>query len=227
MIEELTKAARIASDKGGLPIMAAVLVRDGTITAGNGAVSINVPCPDLAGHTFAVDAGRFLAAVKASDGSPKLKLTDKAKLSVTHGKFRALIPLMDADNYPVVDYPESGESCPRDFIKQLRRVAPFIATDKSRPWATGAMLNGAGSAAIIATRQLLAAANRGKTASVETRLKMSATRKGRVALNKGVPHTLESRKKMALAQAGRRRFPCSEETKKKISEAKRAERNAN
>lgn len=151
MIEELTKAARIASDRGSLPIMAAVLVRDSTITAGNGAVSIRVPCPDLGGSTFAVDADRFLAAVKASDGAPKLKLTDGGKLSVTHGKFRALIPLMDADNYPVVDYPESGEPCPRDFIEQLRRVAPFIATDKARPWATGAMLKGAGSAAIIAT----------------------------------------------------------------------------
>ena len=151
MIEELTKAARIASDKGGLPIMAAVLVKDGVISAGNGAVSIRVPCPDLAGHSFAVDADRFLAAVKASDGAPKLKLTDGGKLSVTHGKFRALIPLMDADNYPVAEYPETGAACPLAFIDQLRRVAPFIATDKARPWAIGAMLKGNGSSAIIAT----------------------------------------------------------------------------
>ena len=148
MIEELTKAARIASDKGGLHIMAAVLVKDGTISAGNGAVSIRVPCTDLAEHTFAVDADRFLAAVKASDGAPKLKLTDGGKLSVTHGKFRALIPLMDADNYPTTEHPETGEPCPHDFIDQLRRVHSFIATDKARPWATGAMLKGA---AIIAT----------------------------------------------------------------------------
>ena len=151
MLEELTKAARIASDKGGLRIMAAVLVREGTITAGNGAVSIRVPCSDLAGHTFAVDADRFLAAVKSSDGAPKLKLTDGGKLSVTHGQFRALIPLMDADNYPIAEYPDTGDTCPHDFIEQIRRVAPFIATDKARPWATGAMLKGAGSSAIIAT----------------------------------------------------------------------------
>lgn len=143
MLEELTKAARVASDKGGLPIMAAVLVRDGTLTAGNGAVSLTVPCPDLAGHTFAVDADRFLAAVKAADGAPKLKMTDGGKLSVVHGKFRALIPLMDADNYPAPTPDEdAGDACPADFMELLATLAPFIATDKARPWATGVKLTG-------------------------------------------------------------------------------------
>jgi len=142
VIEELTKAARIASDKNGLPIMAAVLVRDGTLTAGNGAVTLTVPCPDLAGHTFAVDADRFLATVKACDGAPKIKITDGGKLSVTHGKFRALIPLMDADNYPVPTPDEDvGDVCPSDFMELLATIAPFIATDKARPWATGVKLS--------------------------------------------------------------------------------------
>lgn len=143
MIEELTKVTRVASDKGGLPIMAAVLVRDGALTAGNGAVSLTVPCPDLAGHTFAVDADRFLAAVKAADGAPKLKLTDGGKLSVVHGKFRALIPLMDADNYPSpVPDEDTGDVCPGDFMELLATIAPFMATDKARPWATGVKLIG-------------------------------------------------------------------------------------
>lgn len=150
MLEELQIAVKIASDKGTLPIFGAVLIQGGTITGINNAVTVHVPCPDLAKHAFAVDAERFLAAVRASDGAPKLKVTD-SKLSVTHGKFRALIPLMDAENYPSVPYPKTGEPCPKDFVEQLRRVAPFIATDKARPWATGALLKGKGSAAIIAT----------------------------------------------------------------------------
>ncbi len=61
--------------------------------------------------------------------------------------------------------------------------------------------------------------NKGKKASVETRKKISKAGRGRPAPNKGKKASVETRKKLSAARKNQKTRPCSEETKRKISEA--------
>ena len=65
-------------------------------------------------------------------------------------------------------------------------------------------------------RANMSAAQKGSTASPETRARQSKALKGK---RKGYKHTAEAKAKMSAALKGRKNGPCSEETKAKISAA--------
>jgi len=143
MMDIIARAAHRASAKGGLPIYSAILVRQGDVVASDGVTTVIQRCAALKKFTFAVDAMRFLAAVRATDGKPKLNITDGGKLTVSRGKFRAILPLMDEENYPVPCTVADGTPLPGNFLSQLALIAPFIARDKARPWAMSVKIDAA------------------------------------------------------------------------------------
>ena len=70
------------------------------------------------------------------------------------------------------------------------------------------------------TKRKIAASHTGKTLSEEHRRKISECQTGKQK-KRGYKLSEETRKKMSLAHAGQKRKPCSEETKRKISEAQK------
>lgn len=135
------------STKDLLPVLTHFHIYEGRVQGGNGRIAIDAPCPELAGFDCTVPAERFLKAVDACDGEPKLKLTDGGKLTISKGKFRATLPLADHTAFPKVAPPPQitsfldGIKLP-PLLPTLRRLFPFIGEDASRAWSCGVYLNG-------------------------------------------------------------------------------------
>jgi hypothetical protein len=130
-----------------MPVLTHFHIYGGRVQGGNGRIAIDAPCPELAGFDCTVPAERFLKAVDACDGEPKLKLTDAGKLTVSKGKFRATLPLAEHAAFPkVAEVPHTssfldGVKWPA-LLPLLRKLYPFIGEDASRPWSCGVLLDG-------------------------------------------------------------------------------------
>lgn len=142
---ELVRGA--VSTKDLLPVLTHFHIYNGRVQGGNGHIAIDAPCPELAGFDCTVPAERFLKAVDACDGEPKLKLTDNGKLTVSKGKFRATLPLADHTAFPKVEELPAvasfldGVAMPI-LLPILRKLQPFISTDRTRPWMCAVFING-------------------------------------------------------------------------------------
>lgn len=122
------------------PILTHLRIYSGRIQGGNGRLSIDAPCPELAGFNMAVPAERLLRAIVACEGEPQFRVTDGGKLVVTRGAFRALLPTLPPDDYPLAEPAGQEVVALGDWLPALRRLAPFVGTDASRPWNTGVWL---------------------------------------------------------------------------------------
>jgi hypothetical protein len=125
-----------------LPVLAHIHVYDDgdqrRAQAGNGRYVVDSPC-DLPVCT--VRAERIVAAYVASkDKEPTVKTTD-ANLMVTAGRVKARIPLSDPAAYPRTK-PDPSTTPAGGIMAVLTSLAPFIATDASKPWATSVCLKG-------------------------------------------------------------------------------------
>jgi len=140
MIETLQFVRGAVAKKDLIPVLTHFRIYDGRIQGGNGRLSIDAPCPELAGMDITVPAERFLKAVDACDGEPKLKITDGGKLSITRKKFRALLPLGDPNAFPLGTPDGKQVAHDGEFLTALRRLRQFVGEDASRPWACGILL---------------------------------------------------------------------------------------
>lgn len=123
----------------------------GTVRSYNGVISLSSPIAiDISVSPKAVP---LVKAIQASKDVIKLNVTPTGRLSVQSGKFRAFVECLQDGEFPdmapegvVVDI--SGI----DFLKALKRVAPFIAEDASRQWARGVLFRGQ---SLLATNNII------------------------------------------------------------------------
>ena len=143
MRDALNLVRGAVSTKDLLPVLTHFHIYDGRVQGGNGRIVIDVPCPELAGFDCTVPAERFLKAVDACDGEPKLKLTDGGKLTISKGKFRATLPLADHAAFPkIVRGHEGSMKTPAQaLLPILRCLYPFIGEDASRSWSCGVLFS--------------------------------------------------------------------------------------
>ena len=113
----------------------------GRIQGQNGWLAIDAPCPELAGIEATVPAERFLKAVDACDGEPKLSLTDTS-MTVSRKGFKARIPLLPHDSFPCVDVSGQPDLTGIELLPTLRRLRSFVSEDASRPWSQGVLCVG-------------------------------------------------------------------------------------
>ena len=123
-----------------IPVLSHFHVYDGRIQGSNGKIHIDAPCEDLKGFNFTVPAERFLKAVDACDGEPKLKVTAKQKLSISKGSFRALLPLGEHDAFPITKSEGKRVKYKGGLLQCFKTVYNFIGEDASRPWACGCLI---------------------------------------------------------------------------------------
>lgn len=143
MLDTLKFVRGAVSSKDLVPVLTHFHIRDGRLQGQNGRVTIEAPCPQLAGLDVVVPADKFLRAVDACDGEPKITVKD-GKMTVSRKRFRATLAVLGVDEYPEVsrtidcgpDFQRSGEG----LINLLRKAQPFVSTDASRPWSCSVLI---------------------------------------------------------------------------------------
>lgn len=141
MIKELRLVRGAVAKKDIVPVLTHFHIYDGRIQGGNGKISIDAPCESLKGLDVTVPAERFLKAVDACGGEPKLKVTPAGKLSVKNKKFSAMLPLAEHDKFPLTGAGDCSVSDFKDLLSALRLLQPFIADDATRLWSNGVWLH--------------------------------------------------------------------------------------
>lgn len=110
----------------------------GRVTAFNGRMALSAPldldieaCPD---------ASTFYHAIAACKDTVAIHLTDKGRLAVRSGGFRAFIPCLEQLFY---DAKPEGDlfDVPDGFLDAMETVYPFISEDASREWSMGALVS--------------------------------------------------------------------------------------
>jgi len=138
VIETLRLVRGAVAKKEIVPTLTHFHIYDGRIQGGNSRRSINCECTDLKGFNITVPAERFLKAVDACNGEPKLKVTEGGKLSISRKRFKALLPLEDHDKYPINDNPGDYKNINAEsLLLALRTLQPFIGDDATRDWSNG------------------------------------------------------------------------------------------
>jgi len=140
MINTLRLVRGAVAVKDLLPVLTHFHIYGGRIQGGNGRITIDAPCPELKKFDCTVPAERFLKAVDACDGEPKLKVTDAGRLSISRGNFRSVLPLANHEDFPLVEKDGQEVVNDGDLLGVFRALREFVGEDASRPWACGMLL---------------------------------------------------------------------------------------
>ena len=136
MLDTIRLVAGTVADKTLVPAFSHIHIYNGRIQGNDGkCTAIDASCEELGEVEATVPAARFLRAIDACSGEPTIAMTP-TKLSIKRASFKAFLPLMPQGDYPKCEGPETLETqvVPKGFLKALRRLAPFISEDASRPW---------------------------------------------------------------------------------------------
>jgi len=143
MLRELKFVRGAVAKKEFITSMTHFAIEDGTIRSFNGTLALCAPIAlDINCKPKAVPMVE--AIIQCGDEVPTLSMTDKGKLRIVAGNFKALINCIEEETPHVqpdgeeVQLGGHGEA----LIAALRTVAPFIGTDASRPWSNGVLLRG-------------------------------------------------------------------------------------
>lgn len=140
MYDKLKTAYGAVSKKGVSSILTKMRIKNGLVVGTNGSLTIGVQVPELEHLDITLAADKFLKAIATADPSKlKMKVTDTGRLSITAGKFRALIPTIPNDSFPEVQIDGNMLDC-NNILEGLKCVAPFMGDDAIRVWSNGVRL---------------------------------------------------------------------------------------
>ncbi|MDZ4343969.1 MAG: hypothetical protein U1E51_16235, partial [Candidatus Binatia bacterium] len=74
-----------------MPVLTHFCIHKGRIQGTNGRISIDSPCPELTFEAV-LPADKFLSAIDACKGEPKMRFTDGGKFVVERKPFRGFLP---------------------------------------------------------------------------------------------------------------------------------------
>lgn len=139
MLSSLKFVQGAVARKDFVPELTHFRIHGGSIRGYNG--MLGLCCPIDLDLDVCPRATPFIKAIQTCQDTIQLHLTPGGKLSVKSGKFKALIECT-TESFPEVE-PE-GEVVKPDgaLLKTLKKLAPFISEDASRPWSRGILLRG-------------------------------------------------------------------------------------
>ena len=114
-------------------------IRDGLVKGYNGSLALCGPIElDLSVMPKALP---FIKAIQACQDTIALHVTDTGRLSIKSGRFKAFVDCIK-EEFP--DVQPEGDIIKLDggLLEVLKKLAPFIAEDASRPWARGILFRG-------------------------------------------------------------------------------------
>lgn len=139
MLDALRFVASAVAKKDFVPELTHFKIKGGRVTGYNGqiALSSDIDC-DLDVQPQAVP---LINAIRACPGTIALSVTPAGKLAIRSGKFRSFVNCM-ADEIAHFVEPEGDtiELGPH-FLPGIKRLAPLMGVDASRPWAMGIKLH--------------------------------------------------------------------------------------
>lgn len=156
MLETLNLVRGAVSDKDIVSVLTHFYFYDGRVQGTDGRVYIDAPCPEIKQKTV-VPAEKFLRAIDACDGEPKIRFTDKGQMVIEKKPFRALLPCQPPENFPF-GQPTPGK--PRQVVPALmaaiKTLRPFLGADAARTWASTALFDKGSGMAFAANNAMIA-----------------------------------------------------------------------
>lgn len=143
MLKALKFVQAAVARKDFVPALTFFRIAEGRVEAFNGALALSAPIDlDIVAMPKAVPFAKAIEHLPDA-GSMTMNLTASGKLTVKSGNARFHVECWGDDHFPRV-VPE-GEiyPMPGGILPVLRRVAPFMGIDASRPWAMGILLKNA------------------------------------------------------------------------------------
>lgn len=151
MLKALKFVQGAVAKKDFVPALTHFQIKDGRVQGFNGNLSLSSPIDcDLEATPRATP---FIKAIETCRDTVAMSITPAGRLSIKSGKFKAFV---ECTEEPFPEVVPEGEyiTIEPGLLKAIKGMAPFIAQDASRPWATGILLRG-GSA--FATNNILVA----------------------------------------------------------------------
>lgn len=139
MLESLQFVKGAVARKDFAPILTHFGIADGRIIGYNGVLALSGPIAlDLVANP---KAGPFIAAINSSKDSLQITQLPNGNLSVRSGGFRVTV---ECDPSPFPTIPIGGDKIALEvpILPALKKLAPFISEDASRPWSRGILLRG-------------------------------------------------------------------------------------
>jgi DNA polymerase III sliding clamp (beta) subunit (PCNA family) len=126
--------------KDFVPAMTHFRIEKGTVRSFNGNMAISTPIPlDI---ECTPKAETLIRAISNCEETVVLSMTQKGRLKVQSGKFRAFIENLEGD-VPHVE--PAGKIVNMDgaaLLDAFRKISSFVGNDAARPWTNGILLRG-------------------------------------------------------------------------------------
>lgn len=143
LIDKLTFVHRAAADKDIIPVLTHIYVHGGKVQASDARITLEVPAPELQGHSFTIPAEKFIRAVANCPNDPKIERVEN-KVKIVAKPVRVSLQCCNVTDYPYVEFKTDDAvriEAPGEFLPALRRLFGFISTDATRPWSLGVRLS--------------------------------------------------------------------------------------
>ena len=139
MLESLKFVQGAVATKDFVPELCHFHIQGGMIRGYNGMIALGGPI-DL-NLDICPKATSLLKAIQACKEAIQLHVTPAGKLAIKSGKFKVYIDCIQK-NYP--DVAPEGQFIKVDggILQALKKLAPFISEDASKPWSRGILFRG-------------------------------------------------------------------------------------
>jgi len=135
LLAAIKPAANAAAKHSPLPVLTDLCFSEGRVTGGDNIIELSLPVElDISG---CVPAQRLTSALAVMPPDAELRTDIKdGRLSLRAGGSRHMLPIRPVSNYPFQAFEPAGVAV--DVAAHaLRRVAPAVSKDHSRPFMTG------------------------------------------------------------------------------------------
>jgi DNA polymerase III sliding clamp (beta) subunit (PCNA family) len=139
MLNALKFVRGAVAAKDFVPALGHFRIQNGLVKGYNGALALCGPIDlDLSVTPKALP---FIKAIQACQDTIALHVTDTGRLSIKSGRFKAFVDCIQ-EEFPDIQPEGDAIKLDGELLKVLKKLAPFIAEDASRPWARGILFRG-------------------------------------------------------------------------------------
>ena len=134
MLDALKFVKGAVAKKDFVPALTHFRIENGLIKGYNGKIGLCSPIDlDLAISPKAIP---FAKAIQTCKTTVSMHITNSGRLAIKSGRFKAFVECTE-EIYPDVEPEGDVIELGGDFLPAIKKIAPFIAEDASRPWAKG------------------------------------------------------------------------------------------
>lgn len=140
MLKELRFVQGSVAKKDFVPALSHFVIESGQVRGFNGTLALCSPIQfDLACKP---KAETLIRAIDKCEDTVQLTLTPAGRLAIRSGKFKAFVDCIEGDTPHAMPEGEDVQVDGNALLLGIKKVAPFIGDDASRPWSNGVLLKG-------------------------------------------------------------------------------------